>query len=46
MQRVEQHASFGGSQEVWQFTSAALGGETKFAVYLRSGEHTSELQSH
>ena len=34
MQRVEQHASFGGSQEVWQFTSAALGGETKFAVYL------------
>ncbi len=34
MQRVEQHASFGGSQEVWQHTSATLGCEMKFAVYL------------
>ncbi len=34
MQRVEQHASFGGSQEVWQHTSSTLGCEMKFAVYL------------
>jgi len=34
MQRVEQHASFGGSQEVWQHTSTTLGCEMKFAVYL------------
>ena len=34
MQRVEQHASFGGSQEVWQFASPVLGCDTKFAVYL------------
>lgn len=34
MQRVEQHASFGGSQEVWQHASATLGCEMKFAVYL------------
>lgn len=34
MQRIEQHASFGGSQEVWQFASATLGCEMKVAVYL------------
>ena len=34
MQRVEQHASFGGRQEVWQHTSSALGCEMKFAIYL------------
>ena len=34
MQRVEQHASFGGSQEVWQHTSTTLGCDMKFAVYL------------
>ena len=34
MQRVEQHASCGGSQEVWQHTSATLGCEMRFAVYL------------
>ena len=34
MQRVEQHASFGGRQEVWQHASATLGCDMKFAVYL------------
>lgn len=34
MQRVEQHACFGGRQEVWQHTSATLGCEMRFAVYL------------
>ena len=34
MQRVEQHASFGGRQEVWQHTSATLGCEMTFAVDL------------
>lgn len=32
--RVERHASFGGWQEVWQHTSATLGCDMKFAVYL------------
>lgn len=34
MQRVEQHASFGGRQEVWQHASAVLGCEMKFGIYL------------
>lgn len=34
MQRIEQHASFGGRQEVWQHTSATLGCDMKVAVYL------------
>ena len=34
MKRVEQHASFGGRQEVWQHASAALGCEMKFGIYL------------
>jgi S-formylglutathione hydrolase len=34
MQRVEQHASFGGRQEVWQHASAVLGCDMKFGVYL------------
>ncbi len=34
MQRVEQHGSFGGVQEVWQHRSDSLGCEMKFAVYL------------
>ena len=34
MQRIEQHACFGGSQEVWQHTATTLGCEMKFAVYL------------
>ena len=34
MERVEQHASFGGRQEVWKHTSAVLGCEMKFGLYL------------
>lgn len=34
MQRIEQHASFGGRQEVWQHASATLGCDMKVAVYL------------
>ena len=34
MQRIEQHACFGGQQEVWQHTSSTLGCEMRFAVYL------------
>ncbi|MBE7941891.1 MULTISPECIES: S-formylglutathione hydrolase [Ramlibacter] len=34
MERIEQHASFGGRQEVWKHRSATLGCDMKFAVYL------------
>jgi S-formylglutathione hydrolase len=34
MERIEQHASFGGRQEVWKHTSQSVGGEMKFGVYL------------
>ncbi|MGR6808196.1 S-formylglutathione hydrolase (plasmid) [Sphaerotilus natans] len=34
MERIEQHASFGGRQEVWTHHSEALGGPTRFGVYL------------
>jgi S-formylglutathione hydrolase len=34
MERIEQHASFGGRQEVWQHTSAVLRCEMKFGLYL------------
>ncbi|NRT55047.1 S-formylglutathione hydrolase [Sphaerotilus uruguayifluvii] len=34
MERVEQHASFGGRQEVWTRHSEVLGGATRFGVYL------------
>ncbi len=34
MQRIEQHASFGGRQEVWKHASASLQCDMKFAVYL------------
>lgn len=34
MQRVEQHASFGGRQEVWQHTADSLGCEMKFGIFL------------
>ncbi|GEL70422.1 S-formylglutathione hydrolase [Myxococcus virescens] len=34
MERIEHHASFGGRQEVWKHTSSALGGETRFGIYL------------
>lgn len=34
MQRIESHASFGGTQEVWSHRSEALDCAMKFAVYL------------
>jgi len=34
MQRIEQHASFGGRQEVWQHPSTTLGCPMKLGVYL------------
>jgi S-formylglutathione hydrolase len=34
MERIEQHASFGGRQEVWKHTSSTLGCEMKFGIYL------------
>ncbi len=34
MKQIEQHASFGGSQEVWQHASSTLGVDMNFAVYL------------
>ncbi len=34
MERVEQHASDGGRQEVWKHVSAALGCDMKFGVFL------------
>ena len=34
MQRVEQHASFGGRQEVWTHASGVLGCEMRFGIYL------------
>lgn len=34
MERIEQHASFGGRQEVWKHSSKMLGCDMKVAVYL------------
>ena len=34
MERIEQHASFGGRQEVWQHASATLGCTMRLGVYL------------
>ena len=34
MQRLEQHASFGGRQEVWQHDSDSTGTPMKFGIYL------------
>ena len=34
MERIEQHACFGGRQEVWKHTSTILGCEMKLGVYL------------
>ena len=34
MERVEQHACFGGRQEVWSHASATLGCQMRFAIYL------------
>lgn len=34
MERIEQHASYGGRQEVWQHASSSLGVSMKLGVYL------------
>ncbi len=34
MQKLESHACFGGTQEVWQHRSAVLGCDMRFAIYL------------
>ena len=34
MERIEQHASFGGRQEVWKHASSTLGCEMRVGVYL------------
>jgi len=34
MERIEQHASFGGRQEVWKHASSTLGCEMRFGIYL------------
>ena len=34
MQRIEAHACFGGSQEVWTHASSALACEMRFGIYL------------
>ena len=34
MERIEQHASFGGRQEVWRHASATLGCAMTFGIYL------------
>ncbi|WP_399678884.1 S-formylglutathione hydrolase [Xenophilus sp.] len=34
MERIEQHASFGGRQEVWKHASDTLGCDMKFGIYL------------
>lgn len=34
MERIEQHACFGGRQEVWKHSSAVLGCEMRFGIYL------------
>jgi S-formylglutathione hydrolase len=34
MERIEQHASFGGRQEVWKHASSSLNCEMKLGVYL------------
>lgn len=34
MERIEQHTSFGGTQEVWKHTSSSLNCEMRFGIYL------------
>ncbi|MCC6870380.1 MAG: S-formylglutathione hydrolase [Burkholderiales bacterium] len=34
MERIEQHASFGGRQEVWRHASSSLNGDARFGIYL------------
>ncbi len=43
MQRVEQHACFGGRQEVWTHRSEALDCDMRFAVYLPPQADTRRL---
>jgi S-formylglutathione hydrolase len=33
MERIERHASHGGSQEVWKHASSTVGGDMKFGIY-------------
>ncbi len=34
MERIEQHASFGGRQEVWRHASRSTGCDMRLGVYL------------
>ncbi|MFC3550490.1 S-formylglutathione hydrolase [Lysobacter cavernae] len=43
MQRIEQHACFGGSQQVWSHHSDTLGCEMRFGIYLPPQAATQKL---
>lgn len=43
MQRIEQHACFGGTQEVWTHRSTVLDCDMRFAVYLPEQAKTQRL---
>ncbi len=43
MQRIEQHACFGGAQEVWTHRSTVLDCDMRFAVYLPEQAKTQRL---
>ncbi len=43
MQRIEQHACFGGRQEVWSHRSGVLDCDMRFAVYLPAQAETRRL---
>lgn len=43
MQRIEQHACFGGTQEVWTHRSTVLDCDMRFAVYLPEQADTQKL---
>jgi S-formylglutathione hydrolase len=43
MQRLEQHACFGGEQEVWTHRSAVLDCDMRFAIYLPPQAKTQRL---
>lgn len=43
MQRIEQHACFGGTQEVWTHRSTVLDCDMRFAVYLPEQVKTQRL---
>lgn len=42
MERIERHASYGGFQEVWKHTSATVGCEMRFGIYLPSAAITGQ----